>query len=348
MSLESLPSAPIESTVYQYPDELHKSNALTVQKESLDVLPQRLYQHTFDCILAQAEGPCEFDCRKLHVFNSLPRVQETVEKVAATAFYSPNQIAKDEIASKTRNDHEPPSLEHGSSKENHTADEIACLLESMLISLEDLPHELKEILTKWVKQKEAGEDKVGALSEILDFLKDPRKTELNLQKLGLRSLPEIFDKEPFISTLTILYLSANCLTLLPDSIGKLQNLIALSLSENQLTSLPDSIGKLDNLIALELSENKLISLPDSIGELKQLRTLDLSENELISLPHSIGELKNLEELNLFSNQLSSLPDRIGELKKLTTLHLHGNPNLQKPPNDLLDLLPNCSIYTDRD
>ncbi len=69
MPLESLPSAPIESTVYQYPDKLHKSKAPTVQKESLDAPPQRFCQDIFDCTLAQARDLSEFDFRKTHVFN---------------------------------------------------------------------------------------------------------------------------------------------------------------------------------------------------------------------------------------------------------------------------------------
>ncbi len=347
MSLKPLPNAAATSAIYQYPNKLHKSNALAVQKESLDAPPQRFCQNIFECTLAQAKGPSAFDFRKTHVFNSLPRLQQTVEKVAATAFHSPTQIEKDKIASKTWNDHRQPSSKNSSSRENYAADNIAFSIEPMRSSLEDPLHRVKEILNEWVSQQEIGENRVRAGAEILDFLNNPRKTELKLQHLGLRSLPEIFDKEPFISSLRNLSLLNNRFTSLPKHICQLRNLRELDLSRNLLTSLPEQIGQLQQLEVLWLSNNQLRSLSEHICQLKQLKklylytnclrslplkinqlqnliALDLSENELTSLPDQIGKLEKLITLDLSKNELTSLPDRIGKLEKLTILDLSKN------------------------
>ena len=61
---------------------------------------------------------------------------------------------------------------------------------------------------------------------------------LNFERLGLTSLPNIFMYEPIVSRLKILDLSDNQLDSLPESIGCLTNVNFIELSYNAFTHIP--------------------------------------------------------------------------------------------------------------
>ncbi|MBX3719860.1 MAG: leucine-rich repeat domain-containing protein [Parachlamydiales bacterium] len=312
-------------TVYQHLLRLHQSEDLIAKHESLNALPASYRQQIFSSISAQSGQALEADYGKVHVFNSLPKLQQAVAKVAVYAFQTLDQAEKDEIVSKIS---EHPGRNE---MENLAADNIPVLLETMHDSLGDLSPELQKILDEWVDQATEGEQRNEARSKVIDFLKDPRQTKIDLDSLKLKSLPEIFNAQPFISRLEILWLGDNCLTSLPEQICQLHNLQDLRLYWNQLTSLPEEFSQLQNLEFLELLDNRLASFPEQICQLRNLKKLYLDGNSFPSLPAQIGQLQNLDCLSIARNRLASLPEQICQLHNLKKLFLSENPLTSLPP-----------------
>jgi len=327
MTLHGSSSNSSPLSVYQHLFRLHGDNPLEMKVESLNALHESFRQQIFYNIWKQAGKPPEADYGKVHVFDSFPKLQQAVANVAIKTFQSLSQEDKIIVAWKICDHNARPFSEGGNWEEEHAADDIPCLIKTMHDSLGDLTPELQKILDEWVeegKQENFTEKRAEARSKILQFLKDPEKTELSLRHLLLESLPPIFDKQPFISRLMQLNLSSNQLSSLPEQIVLLQNLRVLDLKYNQLSSLPGQIGLLQNLNELFLFDNRLSSLPEQIGLLQNLEQLYLGKNQLSSLPEQIGLLQKLRMLDLTYNQLSSLPEQFGLLQNLKELFLFDN------------------------
>ncbi|MBS0653326.1 MAG: hypothetical protein JSR39_07345 [Verrucomicrobia bacterium] len=356
MSSQGSANVSASLTVYQHLFRLHQSEDLAVKQESLNALPESFRQQIFYIIWHQAGQPSESDFGEVHVFDSLPKLQQAVAKVAVSIFQSLGQNEMNIISLKI-------SEHNGNS---HSADTTPVLLKTMHASLGDLTPELQRILDKWVDQATEGERRAEARSQIIEFLKDPDEIKLNLDELGLKSLPDIFEKKPFIFRLKILFLTSNCLTSFPEQFLQLQNLKDLRMFNNQLTSIPEQIGQLQKLEYLGLGGNQLASLPEQVCQLHKLTRLFLSDNPLTSVPAQIGQLQNLvyldiennqlnyvpEEvaqlqklirLSLTSNHLTSIPAQLSQMRSLDSLLLNENPTLQGLPNQLLDLNQDCLV-----
>ncbi|KKM76025.1 MAG: hypothetical protein KR126chlam4_00541 [Candidatus Anoxychlamydiales bacterium] len=100
--------------------------------------------------------------------------------------------------------------------------------------------------------------------EAVEYLK-----QLNLENLGLKSLPSFLGK--FIN-LETLKLKNNEIKKLPDWIGDLQELEGLDLSDNNISVLPNSISKLKKLNVINLSGNKFEKAPDILEEMRKDNT----------------------------------------------------------------------------
>ncbi|MBS0653327.1 MAG: hypothetical protein JSR39_07350, partial [Verrucomicrobia bacterium] len=363
-----LPSSePALPSVYQHLCRLHADNHLEMKVESLNALPESFRQQIFSKIWELSGQPSEPDYGKIHVFDSLPKLQEAVNKVAANAFQALNQGQKDQIASTMSQYVGSASGGDSSVEVHHAIDNIPLLLKCMHESLGDLTPEIQRILDEWVDQAEPNENRSRARDIIIQFLTDTKRGSLEFQMCNLKSLPLIFDQKPFESRLRYLGLSANRLTFLPEQIGKLHHLTRLGLSYNKLSSLPEQFGQLQNLNYLDLSFNQFTFLPDSIwqlhnlkdfnasgnrisslseqiGQLNKLVDLSLSENAFTSIPEQIGQLENLMNLFLYNTQLSSLPEQIGLLGNLSFLNLGNNRSLQSLPNGILNLAHDCQVF----
>ena len=228
-----------------------------------------------------------------------------------------------------------PSKARFETNSNATIEFLRCYCPSAVFS-GDLTSELRDRLTAWVCEGEAGEARAEAADRIMNFLKNPGESTLKLGGLDLKSLPLIFDAPPFAARLTTLILSSNQLEELPEQIAQLHNLISLVLDDNQLTTLPEQIAQLPHLATLVLSNNRLKTLPRPICQLYSLRGLYLDRNQLSWLPERIGDLRNLTELGLDHNQLFWLPEQIGNLRNLTGLGL-GHNQLSELPERIGDL-----------
>jgi hypothetical protein len=330
-------------TVYQHLLTLHQSDDLDSKRDSLNALPESFRQSLFESISEQAGRPSDLDYAKAHVFDSLPILQQAVNKVAFHAFQSLSRDEKKQIGAKVCDRFCNPNLKDEDWKQIYVSNKIPVLLKKMHECLGDLTPELQQILDKWVDQGEPGEQRDRARSAIIEFLKDRSKTKLDLNSLELKGLPSIFDKEPFILRLERLQLDINKLTSLPAEICLLRNLTHLYLSHNKLSTLPAEIGQLKKLTKLLLTDNQITSLPEQFCQLENLRDLNLPYNQLTSLPGQIGQLKNLEDLCLANNYLVSIPEQIGLLQNLTRLNLSSNQTLQGLPNQLLNLRFSCEV-----
>jgi len=330
-------------TVYQHLWRLHQSDDIDSKLDSLNSLPESFRQPLFESISEQAGRPSDLEYAKAHVFDSIPKLQQAVNKVAFHAFQSLSRDEKKQIGSKVSERFCNPNLKDADWKELYVSNNIPALLKRMHDCLGDLTPELQQILDKWVEQEEPGEQRDRARSAIIEFLKDRSKSKLELSSLELKSLPSIFDKEPFIIRLETLRLDINKLTSLPVEICHLQNLTNLYLSHNKISTLPAEIGQLKKLTKLLLSDNQITSLPEQICHLENLTELNLPFNQLTSLPEQIGQLQNLRDLCLSSNFLVSIPEQIGQLQNLTRLYLSSNQTLQGLPNQLLQLRFSCEV-----
>ena len=130
-----------------------------------------------------------------------------------------------------------------------------------------------------------GLNRQAAAQKILNFMNSPSETKLDLSRLFLGSLPDIFDNNEMKNRLTDLRLGRNRLQSVPDSIANLANLTYLDLRDNRFQSLPDSIIQLPtqwevNLEKLGLSnqDHNRIQPVFHSSDLKQPLTLKKNTN----------------------------------------------------------------------
>jgi Leucine-rich repeat (LRR) protein len=119
-------------------------------------------------------------------------------------------------------------------------------------------HIVSSLVNTWVAQtsKNKNENREEAGRRIMQFLGNPETGILDLSKLYLTNLPEIF-MHPGFKSLTI-----------------------LDLSQNKLNSLPEGFSGLTSLARLSLANTKTNSIADPILDLKRELTIDLTGSPL--------------------------------------------------------------------
>jgi Leucine-rich repeat (LRR) protein len=103
------------------------------------------------------------------------------------------------------------------------------------------------------------------------------------------------------------------------------------------------IGQNNQTMKYSESLKEALKKTKEISKLKSLTTLNLWYNHIESFPTSILELSNLTVLKIGKNKFTHIPKSISKLKKLKTLYLYENPIPQEKIEQLIKLLPNCSI-----
>ncbi|EHJ4094816.1 hypothetical protein J1C05_004531 [Escherichia fergusonii] len=161
----------------------------------------------------------------------------------------------------------------------------------------------------WSAEPAHGERRDEALRRVTECVVQG-ETKLNLDNLGLSSLPELPD------SLTVLFARNNQLTTLPELPDSLTVLFA---SNNQLTTLPELPDSLTVLFASNNQLTTLQELPDS------LKHLDVSNNQLTTLPELPDSLTKLDVSN---NKLTNLPELP---PSLTSLEVNYNYLADLPP-----------------
>lgn len=138
--------------------------------------------------------------------------------------------------------------------------------------------DIEKILDTWVSKSDGSQYKARLIAKekILNCYK-ARDPKLNLSRLGLTSLPDIFPL--FADFLTALDLSGNSLVQVSEEIVQLSNLSYLNLSHNPISFLPQQMNQLISLEQLDvLGMNRLEKIPLSIGNMEKLLCRwDLSE-----------------------------------------------------------------------
>ena len=274
------------STVYQA--EIH-----------LSFLPESVRQQIFSTVCELSGNPPEPSYGKVHVFDSLFRLQQTIDKVALELFRSLPPSQKHEIAQKMWGN----AIEDPNWKEEDAANNVPLLLKTMDASLGDLTPELQRILDEWIDQAEPTEQRAEARSKIIDFLKDPRETSLDLDKMRLKSLPSIFDQPPFILRLKLLSLCHNQLISLPEHIGLLRKLTFLNLAGNQtLQSWPDGLLNLPSTCPVGLKDTGLSE--STLKKWEALRKLAHIQ-EVMVIPHRRKLRSGADPFKIFGKTLES-------------------------------------------
>ncbi len=156
MSLRSLPSAATESAPYKQLLTLHESNASACDQETLDGLSEKFRKKIFFDSSKQAEEPDEAEYGKRRVFDHLSEQQQAVKQVAVVASCFLSTSDKDGTAWSIRHSHQKPVSEDRNWREQHSADDIPFLLETIHLSLSDPNHGLQTILKDWITRAKSG------------------------------------------------------------------------------------------------------------------------------------------------------------------------------------------------
>ncbi len=197
-----------------------------------------------------------------------------------------------------------------------------------------------------------GEQRDMAVEAMKIHLKNKNATELNLNNLGLRSLPDILPpctklnvsnnyltELPLLpANLTHLNLANNQLTNISGHFPLPDNLTHLNLANNQLTNISGHFPLPDNLTHLDLANNQLVELPmHFLTQLDRLEKFTVAYNKLTELP----ELPNtLESLNADNNQLHCLPEKLPTSLRLITA---SNNQITQLPEAIFDLFSDSKI-----
>ena len=120
------------SSVCQLLYKLHTSQN-TPDQQSLEALPERFRQKIFYNIWKLAGEPQEADYGKVHVFDSPPKLQRAIAKIAVEIFKGLDQDKKDLVAWKVR-DYAGQPLSESNWGENHALDDIPLFLKLMIDS----------------------------------------------------------------------------------------------------------------------------------------------------------------------------------------------------------------------
>ena len=155
-----------------------------------------------------------------------------------------------------------------------SVEETATALTTVLLS----SNSFYKNLENWVSEGGEGENRVKAAEKIILFFQNKDKKNLNLGKLGLKTLPDIFDQ---LAQLEKLDLSNNQLTTLPDTIKNLNQLEKLALNNNQLKTLPDIFKNLVQLDDINLDDNLFQSFPNSLYSINQELSCSIDETPLL-------------------------------------------------------------------
>ena len=321
-SPSSAASSPIDANPYGQLLKTYRAAKASSNEEThaqFALLPETVRNQIYGITYTLAGSPqnVEWNWGELHVFDSLPKLQQAIDEVALKALYSLPFEQSHYVAGRVV--HILSELPTPASF--NVRDNMEALLQSLDYCFTgDLTPELQAILDGWATEVASGENRQEARGRIIGFLNERSQSKLELSNLQLKTLPPIFNTEPFINRLG-----------------------HLDLSKNQLTALPAAIGNLHVLKVLYVSDNPLIELPAEIGNLQVLDVMFIQGTLLTSLPAAIGNLRALVRLYVAKNQFTTLPAAIGSLPALKGLYAHNNPTLTGVPMEILNLPNDCDF-----
>jgi hypothetical protein len=285
---------PSESkNVYDHLHTLYASDDHNALRASLDALPldfrNKICYHIYDL----AGKPAEPSYGAVHVFDSLPRLQEAVQCVAFEVFDTISQNERNGIAGKVWERSGSPQTNDPQWGEHHAKDNVRILLNSLSESLGDLTPRHEAILEDW-HRSQGGREEI-AMRTFRSFIKGKRFGGNNGSGYGgdmanrdsmtiyatISSLPPILIEKPFPERLRLLTMCYSSLGALPREFGQLSSLQRLELHGSGVTSLPSEIGAMNGLRYLGLESNRgLQGLPSEILNLSPDCTVDLTNTGL--------------------------------------------------------------------
>ncbi|MBS0650293.1 MAG: hypothetical protein JSR93_03930 [Verrucomicrobia bacterium] len=280
---------PSESkNVYDHLYTLYASDDHNALRASLDALPVDFRNKVCYNIYDLAGKPAEPNYGQVHVFDSLPRLQEAVQRVAFEVFDTISQNERNGIAGKVWARSGSPQTNDPQWGEHHAKDNVRVLLNSLSESLGDLTPRHETILEDWHRSQ--GGRQESAVTVFRSFIKGESlggwcANTASLMQMTLyatiSSLPPMLNEKPFPERLRFLTMCYSFLGALPREIGQLSHLQRLELHSSGVTSVPPEIGGMDALRYLCLESNRgLQGLPSEILNLSPECTIDLTNTGL--------------------------------------------------------------------
>ncbi|CFU86575.1 leucine-rich repeat domain-containing protein [Yersinia pseudotuberculosis] len=170
------------------------------------------------------------------------------------------------------------------------------------------------IWKEWKENAVPGEgEQRGIAVERMKYCLKKNLTELNLNNLGLRSLPDI------LPPCTKLDISDNQLSQFPTLST---DLVTLNLANNQWAELPNKLPPY--LKSLNVQNGQLFELPELPN---MLEFLHADNNQLHCLPEKLP--KSLRLITASNNQITQLPEAIFDLFGDSKIVLKNNPLTEK-------------------
>lgn len=159
-------------------------------------------------------------------------------------------------------------------------------------------------LSAWMEQGKSSEDRATAGERILE-VRSTKKTTLDLESLGLTTLPDEVYSFTFLHRLVI---RNNKISQLSKDIGNLTLLTSLDISKNNIEELPEEIEKLTSLTWLHVYTNNIKKFPEALNLLCLYNFL-FYNNNFINLPSFINNktpyniyLSSKDLLNMFEHE----------------------------------------------
>ncbi|XP_054258607.1 chaoptin-like [Macrosteles quadrilineatus] len=204
-------------------------------------------------------------------------------------------------------------------------------------AIQDIPSELLQLLSGYLRTLYLGNNKIGGLSPNVF-------NNLSLQVLTLNhnNIDELRRGTFFgLHELQILNLSFNKIKFLQSGLfSNLTRLRVLRLAHNHLKSVTAKMFENTVLEKLDLSHNEILHVPDLENVKSTMRELDLSFNYLEYLENNVfRKIPYLTTLNLCNNRLTILPTNVfSGLNNLLNLRICSNP-LRVKYRDLFNFTP---------
>ncbi|MDD4353258.1 MAG: leucine-rich repeat domain-containing protein [Candidatus Nanoarchaeia archaeon] len=166
------------------------------------------------------------------------------------------------------------------------------------------------------------------------FIENDYITGIQMRKIELNYIPEIFSKLEHLKSLEMSHCNVESL----DNLENLCKLTELKLDGNEITSM-GGIMDLYNLEKIDLSSNEIIKI-EGLAKLKNLKYLDLNFNKISDMKGF--NLHNLKYLGLSNNNIRYLPDNFGKLN-IAEIDLSNNKHLSTYSIMTLNCMKNSSI-----
>ncbi|MBM3208553.1 MAG: leucine-rich repeat domain-containing protein [Chlamydiae bacterium] len=194
--------------------------------------------------------------------------------------------------------------------------------------------EIRQRLQNW-ESIHPSIQRAKVVSRVLAFINHPSDGALDLSKLQIIELPDIFDLFPLKEKITTLDISSNHINNLPLSMNELKNLRNIIVNNNPITDISCFISKLTSLESIEAKNTQIEHLFHTQTFESQLKRIDVSGcKKLKTISQNLSNVDVIaRDCDHFIAIIESMqkkisPEKITEKQRLTFESLEAK-NLKK-------------------